>query len=164
MTNEENQDRRAHDRREEIRGIQKDYNNTNLRVGLLEQTVKQHNEHINKLDENTNAIKDLTTTMFNMVKNHDEHIKTADKLIESRRIEREHEVKELHTRITHSEKEILSRVDEKVKSAPVGDALLDRIRKLENWKWMLLGGGVVIGFVITKLPALLKILNSSPIP
>lgn len=131
----------------------------NIKLELLAQNVERHDKHIEKLHESCDAIKDLTLTMHSLLKKHDEDIKTTTSIMESRRIEREKEVKELHTRITHSEKELLDKVDQKVKTAPINDSLLERIRKLENWKWMLLGGGVVIGFITTELIQLAQVIK-----
>lgn len=136
----------------------------NVKLELLAQNVERHDKYIEKLHESCDAIKDLTIVMQSLIKQHDQEIKETNTIMESRRIEREKEVKELHTRITHSEKEILEKIDQKVKDSPGADAVLDRIRKLENWKWMLLGGGVVIGFLTTKLPPLIQALNTTPLP
>lgn len=131
----------------------------NVKLELLAQSVKLHDNYIEKLHKSCDAIKDLTIVMQSLIKQHDGEIKETNLIIESRRTMYEQEFKELHTRITHSEKEVLEKVDQKVKNAPVDDLLLDRVRKLENWKWALLGGGIVLGFLTTELIQLSQIVK-----
>lgn len=149
---------------------------TNLKLGLLEKDVANNQINVAKLDENVTALKELNVTMSNLVYKHEVSIDTtvasvkeAARLAETRRVQREDEIKELHTRITHivtelkdeihtMKDQLSAEIEKKLAGHSQGDDdIVERIRKLEMWKWMLLGAGAVIGFVLTKLPYIITI-------
>jgi archaellum component FlaC len=69
------------------------------------------------------------------------------------------DIKELHSRITTGNREIMDKLDEKIDELAQSDkeqhdvmsktmnAIKDRVDILERWKWMIIGGAVALGYV-----------------
>jgi len=69
------------------------------------------------------------------------------------------DIKELHSRITSGNREIMDKLDEKIDELAKSDkeqhdvmsktmnAIKDRVDILERWKWMIIGGAVALGYV-----------------
>ena len=81
------------------------------------------------------------------------------------------DIKELHSRITTGNREILEKFDEKIDALAKSDkeqheALKDSMTKvkervdiLEKWRWMIVGGAIVIGYLIGHLDFFAKFLK-----
>jgi hypothetical protein len=75
-----------------------------------------------------------------------------------------HDIKELHSRITTGNREITDHIDRKIDDLAKSDeeqhtvmskkidSLAGRIDLLERWKWMIIGGAVVVGYLMGHLP------------
>lgn len=73
------------------------------------------------------------------------------------------DVKEIHSRITTGNREILQKIDEKIDYLARSDSqqhaemskslgeMKDRIDILEKWRWMILGGAIVLGYLISHM-------------
>jgi archaellum component FlaC len=69
------------------------------------------------------------------------------------------DIKELHSRITTGNREIMDKLDEKIDELAQSDkeqhdvmsktmnAIKDRVDILERWKWMIVGGAIALGYV-----------------
>ena len=69
------------------------------------------------------------------------------------------DIKELHSRITTGNREIMDKLDEKIDELAQSDkeqhevmtktmnAIKDRVDILERWRWMIVGGAIVFGYV-----------------
>ena len=81
------------------------------------------------------------------------------------------DIKELHSRITTGNREITDHIDKKIddlarndedQHAEMGrkiDSLAGRIDLLERWKWMIVGGAIVIGYLIGHLDFFAKFVS-----
>lgn len=70
------------------------------------------------------------------------------------------DIKELHSRITTGNREIMNRLDEKIDELAKADKdqhealkktmenVQQRVDVLERWRWMIVGGAIVIGYLI----------------
>ena len=70
------------------------------------------------------------------------------------------DIKELHSRITTGNREIMNRLDEKIDELAKADKdqhdalknameqVRQRVDVLERWRWMIVGGAVVVGYLI----------------
>ena len=73
------------------------------------------------------------------------------------------DIKELHSRITTGNREIMDKLDEKIDALAKSDReqheslkksmdnVKDRVDVLERWRWMIVGGAIVIGYLIGHL-------------
>lgn len=79
------------------------------------------------------------------------------------------DIKELHSRITTGNREIMDKLDEKIDALAKSDKeqhetlkktmenVKDRVDVLERWRWMIVGGAIVIGYLIGHLDFFAKI-------
>jgi uncharacterized coiled-coil DUF342 family protein len=70
------------------------------------------------------------------------------------------DIKELHSRITTTTREITDHIDNKIDALAVADkeqhdgmiktlnGVKDRVDVLERWRWMIVGGAIVLGYLI----------------
>ena len=80
----------------------------------------------------------------------------AEELMEQRRTEFSNEIKELHSRITTNTKELLAEGTRQHKEhaeaiQKLHNDINKRVGVLEKWRWVLIGGSIVIGFVLHKM-------------
>ena len=88
--------------------------------------------------------------------NQEEAVFAAEELIEQRRTEFSNDIKELHSRITTNTKEIMSIATSQHKehSEAISKLHTDinkRVGVLEKWRHVLIGGSIVIGFVLHRM-------------
>jgi predicted nucleic acid-binding Zn-ribbon protein len=73
------------------------------------------------------------------------------------------DVKELHSRITTGNREIMDKFEEKIDELARADkeqhtalrqameSVKDRVEVLERWRWMIVGGALVLGWFLNKI-------------
>lgn len=81
------------------------------------------------------------------------------------------DVKEVHSRITTTTREIVEKIETSTKSIKEDatsqhnqlsqqmKAVDDRVDVLERWKWMIVGGAVVLGYIVGHADLLTKFLG-----
>lgn len=81
------------------------------------------------------------------------------------------DIKELHSRITTGNREIMDKLDEKIDELAKSDReqheslktsmdkVKERVDVLERWRWMIVGGAIVIGYLIGHLDLFAKIVK-----
>jgi peptidoglycan hydrolase CwlO-like protein len=73
------------------------------------------------------------------------------------------DIKELHSRITTGNREIMDKFEEKIDELARADkeqhtalrqtmeSVKDRVEVLERWRWMIVGGALVLGWFLNKI-------------
>jgi ElaB/YqjD/DUF883 family membrane-anchored ribosome-binding protein len=73
------------------------------------------------------------------------------------------DIKELHSRITTGNREIMDKLDEKIDALAKADKeqhdalkqsmnnVQKRVDVLENWRWMIVGGAIALGYIMGHL-------------
>ena len=81
------------------------------------------------------------------------------------------DIKELHSRITTGNREILEKFDEKIDALAKADKeqhdqlkdsmskVKERVDILEKWRWMIVGGAIVCGYLIGHIEFLSKVVK-----
>lgn len=134
-----------------------------LQVGLLNKDVSLTNQLCNKLSESITKIQELNVNVMQMItlhqQKHEQHETTEAELKE--------DIKELHSRITTVNREIHDRIDQverhiteridtlrsdliKHKNEDKGN-IVEQLAEIDKWKWMLLGGVLMAGFLLGKI-------------
>ena len=85
----------------------------------------------------------------------EEAIFEAEGLIETRRIELTVKIDELHSRITTNTKEIMNAATQQHKEhtddiQKLRNDISARVGVLEKWRWLIIGGSIVVGFLLHK--------------
>jgi CHASE3 domain sensor protein len=160
--------------------------NIETKVAVLEQKVEQTTLLLNKLDTAIEKIGELSNSITKMLAVHEERLTKNDhtneelyQLVEERREELSESVKELNQKISESSKEqtaALSETENRIMAAIQGlkntvttenksviDKALEmekRISSLEKWRWILIGGGIVVGVIVrTAIPFILALVK-----
>jgi uncharacterized protein YgiM (DUF1202 family) len=155
-------------------------------IALLQRDYEQTQQIVSKMDTAIEKLTDLGVDMKQMLALHEQRINRLEQidneihgLVEKRRTELQTDIKDVDAKLANTIKEItgdlanvetrimkaIADVKEDIKSdiktdkeekAESDKELVKRVEKLEKWRWMMLGGGFVVGFIIEKvLPLLL---------
>lgn len=155
-------------------------------VAILKNDVSRITNLFAKMDTAIEKMGDVSNSIARMLAVHEEKLnkqESADKelytLIEQRRSEIQIDIKDLHSRITTVHRELsseMSDIEHKIMNA-LSDGLSeikqciteenksniekkqeleDRIVELEKWRWILVGGSIVLGGVLSQLANFFK--------
>jgi len=125
---------------------------------------------VSKLDASLEKMSDVSTNIGKILAVHEQRIETLEKFGE----DRFDDVKELHSRITSCNREILDRIQSMEDRLELKfqkqtmqatqqhsdiqkelqrdiDEISKRLQKLENWRWWMMGIGVGLGIALAKV-------------
>ena len=126
---------------------------TDIRVELesLKTEVANTNSIQGRLDTAIDKLTDVSTSIKSMLAVHEEKLQRSeqiDEVIFSKLKERQTEIddiqRELKSNIELSEKRLLCEIK------TIRNDIGDRVSLLEKWRWLILGGSIVIGWVLSK--------------
>ena len=132
------------------------------KVKLLEKEMHDRKGVFQRLDIAIEKLTDVSNSINRMLAVHEEKITRqedaildAEELIETRRVELTIKIDELHSRITTNTKEIMSAATAQHKEhtkeiQKLRNDLTARVGVLEKWRWLIIGGSIVIGFLLHK--------------
>ena len=126
------------------------------KVSDMEKLHVRLDDAIGKLTELSSCINKMLAVHEEKLANQEEAVFAAEELIEQRRTEFSNDIKELHSRITTNTKEIMSIASKQHKehSEAIQKLHTDinkRVGVLEKWRHVLIGGSIVIGFVLHRM-------------
>ena len=126
-------------------------------VELLKREVGSINVIHGRLDLAIEKLTEVSNCINRMLAVHEERLSQQEESQNRAEKEFTSDIKELHSRITTNTKEIMSAATEQHKEhteaiQKLSDDLRARIGVLEKWRWIIIGGSIVLGFVIQKLP------------
>ena len=146
-------------------------------IAVVEQELVQTQSLLNRVDHAIEKLTDVTADIGKILAVHDQRLERGEKatsdifdLLEKRRHEMDVDIKELHSRITTTTRELSTEISnvqicvvngiEDLKRELKEDqkyhnekqkSLEDRIASLERWRYTLVGAGIVGGYVLTKV-------------
>ena len=132
------------------------------KVKLLEKEIHDRKGVFQRLDIAIEKLTDVSNCINRMLAVHEEKIARqeeaifdAEGLIETRRIELTTKIDDLHSRITTNTKEIMSAATQQHKEhtddiQKLRNDLTTRVGVLEKWRWLIIGGSIVVGFLLHK--------------
>ena len=132
-------------------------NDLTTEVELLKREVGSMNVIHGRLDTAIEKLTEVSNCINRMLAVHEERISQQEESQHRAAQEFTSDIKELHSRITTNTKEIMSAATEQHKEhteaiQKLSDNLHNRVGVLEKWRWIIIGGSIVFGFVIQKLP------------
>ena len=131
-------------------------------VKLLKKELEDQRKIHDRLDVAIEKLTDVSNSIHRMLAVHEEKITRqeeaifeAEQKIEERRSELLIKIDELHSRITTNTKEIMTAATAQHQSQnkeiqKIRDELVARVGVLERWRHVLIGGSIVIGFLLHK--------------
>ena len=110
---------------------------------------------IEKLTDVSNSINRMLAVHEEKITRQEEAIFEAEQQIEVRRSELSRQIDELHSRITTNTKEIMKaaasqHMQQNKEIQKIKDELISRVGVLEKWRHFLIGGSIVVGFMLHK--------------
>ena len=126
-------------------------------VELLKREVEDMKVIHGRLDTAIEKITEVSNCINHMLAVHEERISQQESTQHNAEQEFTADIKELHSRITSNTKEIMTTATVQHKEhteviQKLRDDLQNRVGVLEKWRWIIIGGSIVLGFVIQKLP------------
>lgn len=137
-------------------------------VALLKREVADMKQIHLRLDSAIEKIADVSQSLHTIMAVHEEKLIRQEDALEEQEKEFRDTVQELHSRITTNAKEThqeMAEMERRIKECMnahneketeqflrLREELSTRVGILEKWRWIIIGGSIVIGFVIQKLP------------
>ena len=124
-----------------------------LDVELLKKEVSDMKEIHGRLDTAITKITDVSNCINRMLAVHEEKISQQEEVQIRDAQTFANDVKELHSRITTSQKEITELMRKQhyefeSEIRRLREDVTNRVGVLERWKYLIIGGAIVVGFVI----------------
>ena len=122
-----------------------DFTNIKIDLGLLKKDNEITNKVVEKIAESIEKMQEINLNLSKVIamheEKHDYHEKTEDEL--------KTDIKELHLRIDEVEKNIAGKI-ESLRTDLLNNksTFYDSIKNIEKYKWMILGGATILGWVI----------------
>ena len=131
-------------------------------VKLLKRDIEDTKVIHGRLDIAIDKLTDVSNSIHRMLAVHEEKLARQEeasldleKQIEKRREELLSKIDDLHSRVTTNTKEIMVSAKEQHESQnkeiqKIREELTDRIGVMEKWRHVLIGGSIVVGFLLHK--------------
>jgi len=131
-------------------------------VELLKKELFDQAKIYDRLDIAIEKLTDVSNSIYRMLAVHEEKIARqeeaildAEQKIEERRTELSTKIDALHTRISTNTKDIMAAAalqhqEQNKEIQKIRDELSSRVGVLERWRWIIIGGSIIAGFVIQK--------------
>jgi len=129
----------------------------NTEIELLKKEVTDMKQIYQRLDTAIEKITDFSNAINRMLAVHEEKITQQEEAQQRSVQEFTADIKELHSRITTNTKEMTALMTQQHKEQKevidkLKEELRSRVGVLEKWRWVIIGGSIVVGFSIQKLP------------
>ena len=118
-------------------------------VEILKREVADMKLIHGRLDSAITKITDVSNSINRMLAVHEEKLRRVDTsqddlftILEDRRREWEDDLKDLHSRITTQSRNLREAIDQ------VQNKLDTRVGILERWRWLIIGGAILLGFIV----------------
>ena len=129
----------------------------NTEVALLKKEVSDIKVIFSRLDVAIEKITDVSSCVNRMLAVHEEKIANAEEAQMRANTEFTNDIKELHSRVTSNYKELtemmqLHHKEQALHIQQLQNDLNGRVGILEKWRWLIIGGAIVVGFALQKMP------------
>jgi predicted RNase H-like nuclease (RuvC/YqgF family) len=147
------------DQRVEIELLKKD-------ISILSSLFEKFDSTLDKMQEIASNLSKMVSLQEQRLESQEKETKELQSVLEMRRIEHNNEVKELHSRITTVNRELSGKIEETEKTilqelheirrdireshSKDNGSLSKRLSEIEMWKYMVMGGIFIIGWVLAK--------------
>lgn len=126
-------------------------------VALLKHDIDRLGELFDKLDITIEKLTEVSSGINKMLAVHENRLGQQEEitrqiflLIEERRKETSEKMEKLHTKIAQQRQEVDDNISKRMKSIDEKlDKVTDLVNKLNLWKYMVIGGAGVAGFVVS---------------
>ena len=139
----------------------KDLNEIQTKIALLEKDAKTGEQIHRRLEIAIDKLSDCAISLKGMLAQQEQKLAKAEQTdddifitLESRRKEWDNDLKELHSRITTNTRELRDnqyQLEGKLLNEirMVRTQLSERVGVLEKWRWLIIGGSIIIGLMMS---------------
>ena len=126
-------------------------------IELLKKEVQDMKGIYQRLDTAIVKIGDVSNSINRMLAVHEEKIANAEEAQLKANTEFTTDIKELHSRVTSNYKELTEMItmqhkEQALHIQQLQNDLNGRVGILEKWRWLIIGGAIVVGFALQKMP------------
>ena len=137
------------------------------KIALLEQDAKSAEQIHNKLEVAIEKLTEITISLKGMLVQQETKLAKAEETdndifitLESRQVKWDNDLKELHSRITTNTRElrehqIMSENKMLNELRNIRNQLDNRVAVLEKWRWIIVGGSIIVGLMISNPDSML---------
>ena len=137
------------------------------KIALLEQDAKSAEQIHNKLEVAIEKLTEITISLKGMLVQQETKLAKAEETdndifvtLESRQIKWDNDLKELHSRITTNTRElrehqVISENKMLNELRNIRNQLDNRVAVLEKWRWIIVGGSIIVGLMISNPDSML---------
>ena len=131
--------------------------NTQIELELLKKEIADMKQIHVRLDTAIEKITDFSNCINRLLAVHEEKITQQEDAQQRSVQDFTADIKELHSRITTNTKDMTALMTQQHKEQKdvidrLKDEISNRVGVLEKWRWIIIGGSIVLGFIIQKLP------------
>ena len=131
--------------------------NPQIELELLKKEIADMKQIHVRLDTAIEKITDFSNCINRLLAVHEEKITQQEDAQQRSVQEFTADIKELHSRITTNTKDMTALMTQQHKEQKdvidrLKDEISNRVGVLEKWRWIIIGGSIVLGFIIQKLP------------
>ena len=128
----------------------------NTEVQLLKKEVSDMKMIYSRLDKAIEKISDVSNSINRMLAVHEEKISQQEEAQIRSEQDTNNDIKELHSRISTNTRELMNLMSEQHKEqtdamTKLKTELQGRVGVLEKWRWLIIGGSIVVGFIAQKM-------------
>ena len=147
--------------------LHKDCEQLKTQVALLEQDAKTSERIHERLEVAIDKLTDITVSLKGMLVQQETKLQKAEETdndifvtLETRQVRWDNDLKELHSRITTNSRElrehqIVAETKMLDEMRGIRTQLDSRVAVLEKWRWIIVGGSIIIGLLISNPDSLL---------
>jgi len=144
-----------------------DISEIKTQIALLEQDAKSAEQIHNKLEVAIEKLTEITISLKGMLVQQETKLAKAEETdndifvtMESRQLKWDNDLKELHSRITTNSRELREhqiQSESKMLSElrNLRHQLDNRVAVLEKWRWIIVGGSIIIGLLVSNPDSML---------
>ena len=130
--------------------------NVETEIELLKRDVSEMKQIHVRLDTAIDKIADVSSSLHTIMAVHEEKLLRQEETLDGQEKEFRDNIQELHSRITTNAKETHKKMGDMERRLleelqTIRKEMSSRVGMLEKWKWVIIGGSIVAGFVLQKL-------------
>ncbi len=149
--------------RKSLASLSKEVYDNRTSIEVLKSELQQSNMVHKRLDTAIDKLTHISSGIKSMLAVHEEKLNQAEKLdeiifskLKDRQEDTEQRYNQLKENIDLTEKRIMNEI------RSIKNSLGERVNILEKWKWLIIGGSIVIGFILARnFPLVVELMKVS---
>ena len=130
--------------------------NVETEIELLKREVSDMKQIHVRLDTAIEKIADVSSSLHTVIAVHEEKLARQEETLDENEKHFRDNIQDLHSRITTNAKETSQHMSEMERRLldelqTIRKEMSNRVGMLEKWKWGIVGGSIVAGFIIQKV-------------